>query len=678
MSKLVCLLTVGLLQLTLSASLHALTSSAVTANELCKAIRANNLLTLHQLVTSSAIANLETPLHMRPLHYAAIYGSPEAVRLLLEAGGNSNARNQADATPLILAAWSYEKTRLFVEHGALVNVHARNGVTPLMVAASAHGNVAGVRYLLSHGADVGAVDAFSGDALLRAAGASDPEVLQLLLAHGADAHHANKAKMTALQLAPSFSDCKRVRLLLQKGADPNTSNSFAGRVKNGPIQLTHLTPLMLAAPHGDGREVDALLKAGARINDVDIRKMNPLMLSIATDHANPETVSKLIAAHADVNAKDKYGDSVLDWARKFNNPEIVSQLIEAGAQGKAAPPAPVDPAGSQAASAREAIRRSMPLLVSTGPQFFREGGGCAGCHHQPIYAQAYGVLTTANAQPDARLRRSFIDAMQASRPRLTPTLPFLEGPGGDYDTLLAQLMGYADLHEPANSDTDLMVHYVAVRQHPSGAWVLLGIARPPIEDSTIARTALAIRALSLYGWPARQSEFDERIRRARHWLQHAKPATTYEYAACLTGLHAAQAPNSDLRKFAAGLLKLQHADGGWSQTRFLTSDAYATGMVLHALYTTGFLNPHDPAYAKGTAFLLRTQFPDGSWYVRSRAPKFQPYFQSGFPFDHDQWISSSATAWALMALAPASTIEPNQSIATLSRLRHKYQLATVQ
>jgi hypothetical protein len=39
--------------------------------------------------------------------------------------------------------------------------------------------------------------------------------------------------------------------------------------------------------------------------------------------------------------------------------------------------------------------------------------------------------------------------------------------------------------------------------------------------------------------------------------------------------------------------------------------------------------------------------------VRSRAPKFQPYFQSGFPYEHDQWVSSAATAWAVMALAPA-------------------------
>jgi hypothetical protein len=75
--------------------------------------------------------------------------------------------------------------------------------------------------------------------------------------------------------------------------------------------------------------------------------------------------------------------------------------------------------------------------------------------------------------------------------------------------------------------------------------------------------------------------------------------------------------------------------------------------VLSTLYREGLIKPSDPAYARGVVFLLKTQFPDGSWYVRSRSPKLQPYFQSAFPFDHDQWISTSATAMAVMALAPA-------------------------
>jgi hypothetical protein len=30
--------------------------------------------------------------------------------------------------------------------------------------------------------------------------------------------------------------------------------------------------------------------------------------------------------------------------------------------------------------------------------------------------------------------------------------------------------------------------------------------------------------------------------------------------------------------------------------------------------------------------------------------KVQPYFESGFPHGHDQWISHAGTAWAALAL----------------------------
>jgi hypothetical protein len=270
-------------------------------------------------------------------------------------------------------------------------------------------------------------------------------------------------------------------------------------------------------------------------------------------------------------------------------------------------------------------------------------------------ARAFAAASAAHVQASESLRQPFRDAVVAERPVYLTGLPFLQALPGDVDRVLQPLMTFADLAEPANDFTDAAVHYLAARQHTSGAWISLGIARPPVEESTISRTAMAIRALRIYGWPARQAEFDERIERARAWLENAKPATTYEAADRIMGLRAAGVVARDLHAAADALLSKQGADGGWAQTAYLDSDAYATGLVLHTLYVSGLTTPQAPAYRRGIAFLLRTQFPDGSWYVRSRAPKFQPYFQSGFPFDHDQWISSAGTAWAAMALAPAAS-----------------------
>jgi hypothetical protein len=60
-------------------------------------------------------------------------------------------------------------------------------------------------------------------------------------------------------------------------------------------------------------------------------------------------------------------------------------------------------------------------------------------------------------------------------------------------------------------------------------------------------------------------------------------------------------------------------------------DAYATGQTLYSLSVGNAASPREPAFQKGVNYLLSTQYADGSWYVRSRAPKFQPYFESGFP-----------------------------------------------
>jgi ankyrin repeat protein len=640
----------------------ALSSSAAVPKieDLDRAIRSNDLAELHQLVQSREAANVCNGLKATPLHYASIYGSVEALQFLLDIGADPNAANQSGATPLILAAWSVERARLLVEHGARVNVATDHGITPLMVAAAEPGNLATVHYLLDKGAELRARDADGEDALIRSARFGDVETLKLLLDRGGDPKHADTSGFTALMGATAFRDSRRIRLLLAAGSDPNALNISEGVVKNGPLALRHLSALMLAAPFSDQETITALLKAGARVDERDIRGMTPLMFSIATDHAQPATVRQMIAAGADIQASDNNGDSVLDWARKFGNPEIVAMLVGAGAKGHEPRPVPVPSAYSAATSsstnpitnARDSIGRSLALFGKS--DFFRAGGGCSGCHHQPAQARAYAAARDANLSPDSGLRKALIDAEIANRPRLASALPYLSTFGGDIDTTNSMMIGNVDLNEPPSEFTDLMVHFLAARQDTSGAWTFLGIARPPIEESNITRTAYAIEILKRYFWPARQAEFDSRIKKAEIWLRQAKPETTYEHADRILGLHAAGLSTSDLQSAADRLLDLQRDGGGWAQSEYLQPDAYATGLVLDALFRTGLLKASEPAYRRGVAFLLRTQFPDGSWFVRSRVPKFQPYFQSGFPFDHDQWISSAGTAWAVMALTHAA------------------------
>jgi squalene cyclase len=120
----------------------------------------------------------------------------------------------------------------------------------------------------------------------------------------------------------------------------------------------------------------------------------------------------------------------------------------------------------------------------------------------------------------------------------------------------------------------------------------------------------------------------------------------------MLGIHWSGAPQAAIEPLRAAVLALRRPDGGWAQTPRLASDAYATGLALSALAECGH-PPQSPEYREGIRFLLRTQAADGSWHVASRAPKFQPYFEGGFPYAHDQWISQWATGWAAIALAQA-------------------------
>ena len=380
---------------------------AQSAEDFFRVIRAGDSAALIKLSANSV--NVKDRLDTTPLHYAALYGNTESVRILLEHGADVKARNKSDATPLIYAAYNSDKTRLLVEKGADVNAHSGIGMTPLLVAVSSHGNTETVRYLLEKGADVKAEGGQAGsDALQTAAFKGDPAMIRMLLQKGVDPKRLDKGGFNALLNSFSVTDGERVRILVDSGSDVNAANTFAGMVKNGPIDLVHTTPLISAAPDAEPTTVKALLKAGAHADEPDNRKMTPLMLAVSTDYPTPATIRQLIDAHCSVNAKDKYGESVLDWALKFRNPEVIAILKEAGAKPSLVFAPPVRPAGYNP-TVSEAVSKSTMLLAKSGDVFFTEGGGCVGCHHQPLNARVYAAVNGSHHQADPRLQRAFLE-----------------------------------------------------------------------------------------------------------------------------------------------------------------------------------------------------------------------------------------------------------------------------
>jgi hypothetical protein len=144
--------------------------------------------------------------------------------------------------------------------------------------------------------------------------------------------------------------------------------------------------------------------------------------------------------------------------------------------------------------------------------------------------------------------------------------------------------------------------------------------------------------------------------RAKKWLLAAEISTHNDRVFQLLGLGWCGAKAEKLRPFVRQLINDQRSDGGWGQLKGLESDAWATGLALLALHEAGGMPTSDVVYERGVEFLLRTQFEDGSWWVKSRSWPFQPHFDSRFPHGKDQWISAAGTAWATLALL--QTFEP--------------------
>ncbi len=124
----------------------------------------------------------------------------------------------------------------------------------------------------------------------------------------------------------------------------------------------------------------------------------------------------------------------------------------------------------------------------------------------------------------------------------------------------------------------------------------------------------------------------------------------------LLGLHWAGDDRTSLKALTDAILARQLPDGAWRMHDGVAADAYATGQSLYVVSKAGGVATDSAAYQRGVRYLLGTQNANGSWRVSSRAPKFQAYFNSGFPYGGDQWISAWATGWATMALA--QTLNP--------------------
>jgi len=229
-----------------------------------------------------------------PIHFAAIFGSSEAVRLL-------------------------------VEHGTPVNIPGSNGRTPLMYAAADARSPEMVGFLLQSGADVNAVSADGDNALFAAVSQSNPstEVAAKLVDAGIDLRYVHPHYKTILNWAAYCGRQEIVALLLKHGADVNAQND------------RNESPIAQAMMNGHHAIVKLLFAAGADAESINFSGWS--LLEYATEAKDEILVREIIERteanqSADKTSSEKRDAKIeaLAQAAKMGNISIMQLLIERG------------------------------------------------------------------------------------------------------------------------------------------------------------------------------------------------------------------------------------------------------------------------------------------------------------------------------------------------------------
>jgi ankyrin repeat protein len=623
-----------------------------TGQQLLDQIRKGDLAAVRSLLANGADVNARDTKGATALMNAAIYGDLDCVKLLLDKGADPNASNDLGIDALMWAASDLGKVRALIAHGANVNARSSYGYTALSVAAASPGNLPTVLLLLGKGADVRAVDKDGVGPLWLACARGDSQIVEELLRHGADPNEKHlRLTETALMWASKMNRPLSVAALLKAGADVNQRSAIRVPAQSGQQEVGLTTALLWAAPRNDPETLRYLLHAHADSNAVDMRGLTPLMLAVTSEDQNPATVQMLLGKTTDINHRDENGLTALDWARKWGSTPISRMLETAGVQSSP-PPDPLPAPRLAHFEIRQAVEKSAALLLSSSPKFF-EKTGCVGCHHHMLTGMLVGIARDRGFRVDEKAAAEQV-RMTVAR-RLSDREPTLVGRNkGGYPMLDSLfLVGLAAQKYPADALTDADVHSLMASQREDGSWQGVD-RRPPLQYSPVSDTAYAVRAIQHYALPGRRKEIAERMEHARAWLIGVEPKENEERVMQLLGLRWTDADQAIVRMRGEQLLAQQQPDGGWAQRTGFASDAYATGQALYALHEAFGLPVSSAEYQRGVKYLLDTQFEDGSWRVISRAVKFQPYFESGFPHGADQWISSAGTAWAAIALALTS------------------------
>jgi len=304
-------------------------------------------------------------------------GERDSALALIRQGADVNALQPDGTSALHWAVYQVDEPLV----DALLRAEAKPdlinnfGSSPLAEAIKV-GNLALVEKLLQAGADANYRNQDDQSALMLAVSIGSLEIAELLIRRGAEVNLAEKLTgQTALMWAAGLGSAPLTQLLLDNGADAS-ARSF---INDWPAQITGepraqyrasagLTPLQFGVRAGCVACVDALLAAGASIDEPTPEGVTPLMIAI--DNSHYDVALHLLDKGANPHVWDWWGRTALYNAIDMHN----GGNSTAGTAGMVLGNAPKQMRG---VAALDVAARLLEMGVEPNPQlnFHRPGRG---------------------------------------------------------------------------------------------------------------------------------------------------------------------------------------------------------------------------------------------------------------------------------------------------------------
>ena len=326
---------------------------------------------------------------------------------------------------------------------------------------------------------------------------------------------------------------------------------------------------------------------------------------------------------------------------------LASVATAIGGQPVSQPPEIADKGQSVAT----AIERGLAFLVKDALAWKAEHK-CASCHHAGLVVWSMREAKVRGRKVDEPVLADLTKWIAESGDGKTG-VPRPEGRAKAINTKavnFALALGAGPERDAVSqAGMSLLLGTVKGDQTENGSWLSWPETRPPIfgisDDTTTTLATLALVPAAAAGDESAIAARDKGLA----WLASAPSDDDAQSVAMRLVLWTRmERPRAEWEPLAERIQERQNGDGGWSQSKEMGSDAWATGQALYALACAG-PGEYDRSIGRGQAFLVDSQRDDGSWAMTSR-----PIRPGGAGSTSLVPITGAGSAWAVLGLVRSS------------------------